>query len=96
MREEKRWLRLENGLSHFSLLAANLISNPKVKDRPPTATPIKHQIHHLEPQNIRESILNFTAHFGEINPDMLYLCRWGQSGPEKAVLPFSPLFGESR
>ena len=24
MREEKRWLRLENGLSHFSLLAAKI------------------------------------------------------------------------
>ena len=34
MREEKRWLRHENGFSHFSLLAANLISNPDVKDRP--------------------------------------------------------------
>ena len=34
MREEKRWLLLENGLSHFSLLAANLISNPDIKDRP--------------------------------------------------------------
>ena len=56
----------------------------------PTATPIKHQIHHLEPQNIRESILNFTAHFGEINPDMLYLCRRGQSGPERAVFASFP------
>ncbi len=26
-------------------------------------------------ENIRESTLDFTAHFGEINPDMLYLCR---------------------
>lgn len=25
------------------------------------------------PENIRESILDFTAHFGEINPDMPYL-----------------------
>lgn len=31
MREEKRWLRHENGLCHFSLLAAKLISNPDVK-----------------------------------------------------------------
>lgn len=27
MREEKKWLRHENGLSHFSLLSANLVSN---------------------------------------------------------------------
>lgn len=30
MREEKRWLRLENGLSHFSLLAAKFICAPGV------------------------------------------------------------------
>ena len=54
------------------------------------ATPIKLQIHHLEPENIRESRLDFTAHFGEINPDMPYLCRRGQSGLEKAVFAFSP------
>jgi len=36
-------------------------------------------------ENIRESILDFTVLFGEINPDMPYLCRRGQSGPEKAV-----------
>lgn len=50
----------------------------------------------MEPENIREPILDFTAHFGEINPDMPYLCRRGQSGPEKAVFAFFPLFGESR
>lgn len=27
------------------------------------------------PENIRESDLDFIAHFGEINPDMPYLCR---------------------
>lgn len=32
--EEKRWLRHENGLSHFSLLAANLVSNLVVKVGP--------------------------------------------------------------
>ena len=34
--------------------------------------------------------LDFTAHFGEINPDMLYLSRLGLSGPEKAVFAFFP------
>ena len=62
----------------------------------PSATPIKHKILLLESENIRETILDFTPHFGEINPDMLYLCRRGPSGPQKLFLPFSPLFGESR
>lgn len=60
------------------------------KGRSPTATPIKHKTSHLESQNIRESILDFTARFGEINPNMLYLCRRGQSGPEKAIFAFFP------
>ena len=56
----------------------------------PTATPIKLQIHHLKSENIRESIFDFTAHFGEINPDMPYLCRRSLSGPERAVFAFFP------
>ena len=80
----------------YFLLAANLISNPVVKGLSQTATPIKHQIHHLEPPNTRESILDFTASFGEINPDMLYLCRQRQSGFKREFLPFSPLFRGSR
>ena len=60
------------------------------KGRSPTSTPIKHKTHHLEPQNIRESNLDFTARFGEINPDMLYLCRRGQSGPKREVFAFFP------
>ena len=82
--------------SAIFLLAARLIKQPEGKGRSPSATPIKHKIPHLESENIRESILDFTAHFGEINPDMPYLCRRGQSGPEKAVFAFSPLFGGSR
>ena len=50
----------------------------------------RRNIQQLEPQNIRESTIDFTAHFGEINPDMPYLCRRGQSGPEKAVFAFFP------
>ena len=60
------------------------------KGRSPTATPIKHKIPYSEPENIRESGLDFTARFGEINPDMPYLCRRDQSGPEKAVFAFFP------
>lgn len=48
----------QNGYSLF-LLATNLISNPVVN-----VTPTKHQIHHLESENMRESILDFTVHFG--------------------------------
>lgn len=56
----------------------------------PTVTPFKQKIPHWESKNIRESILDFTAHFGEINPDMPYLCRRGLSGPQKAVFAFIP------
>lgn len=60
-------------------------------ERPsPTATPIKHKIPYLKSENIRESMLDFTARFGEINPDMTYLCRRGQSGPERAVFASFP------
>ncbi len=58
------------------------------KGQSPTVTPIKHKIPHLELENIRESGLDFTARFGEINPDVPYLCRRGLSGPERAV--FAP------
>ena len=60
------------------------------KGQSQTATPIKHKTPHLELENIRESGLDFTARFGEINPDMPYLCRRGQSGPEKAVFASFP------
>ena len=43
-----------------------------------------------QPRNIRESILDFTARFGEINPDVLYLCRRGLSGLERAVFASFP------
>ena len=43
-----------------------------------------------QPRNIREPILDFTARFGEINPDMPYLYRRGLSGSEKAVFAFFP------
>ena len=66
------------------------------KGQSQTASPIKNQTPHLDPENIRESILDFTARFGEINPDMLYLCRWGQPGLKRTVFAFFPLFGGSR
>ncbi len=60
------------------------------KGQSQTATPIKHKTPHLELENIRESGLDFTARFGEINPDMPYLCRRGSSGPERAVFASFP------
>ena len=87
--QEKRWLRHENGFSHFSF-GSKSYKQSGYEGPSPTTTPIKLQIHHLESENIRESILDFTAHFGEINPDMLYLCKRGLSGPEKAVFAFFP------
>ena len=89
MREEKRWLRHENGFSHFSF-GCKSYKQSGYEGPSPTATQIKLQIHHLESENIRESILDFVARFGEINPDMPYLCRRGLSGPERAVFAFFP------
>lgn len=80
------WL---NGLSHFSF-GCNSYKQSGCKGQSQTASPIKHQTPHLDPENIRESILNFTSLFGEINPDMLYLCRRSLSGPKKAVFAFFP------
>ena len=48
-----------------------------------TAPKVRHKTPHLNPENIRKSTLDFTAHFDEINPDMPYLCRRGQSAPPK-------------
>ena len=85
----------QNGYILF-LLAAKFMCAPGVIKAKQNDTPTKDKIPQLESENIRESILDFTAHFGEINPDMLYLCRQGQSGLKREFLPFSPLFGESR
>lgn len=90
MREEKRWLRHGNGLSHFSLLAAKFICAPGVIKAEQNDTLTKDKTPRLEPENIRESILDFTDHFGEINPDILYLCRRGLSELKKAVFAFFP------
>ena len=90
MREEKRWLRHENGLSHFLCWLQNLCVLMVVIKAKQNDTPTKDKFSQLEPKNIRESILDFTAHFGEINPDILYLCRRGLSGLEKAVFAFFP------
>ena len=89
MREEKRWLRHENGFSHFSF-GCKSYKQSGCEGPSPTTTPINHKIPYSEPQNIREPILDFTSHFGEINPDMPYLCRRGLSGPQRVVFAFFP------
>ena len=86
---------LQMGSAVF-LLAAKFICAPGVIKAEQNDTLTKDKIPRLEPENIRESALDFTAHFGEINPDMPYLCRRGLSGSERPFLPFSPLFGGSR
>lgn len=83
-------------LQPFFLLAAKLymllvLLRPSKIPLPPDA--ISPQ---LEPENICESILDFTARFGEIKPDMPYLCRRGQSGLKRTVFAFFPsVRGES-
>ena len=74
----------------FSLLAAKFICTPGVIKAEQNDTLTKDKIPRLEPENIREPILNFTALLGEINPDMPYLCRRGQSGLQRAVFAFFP------
>lgn len=88
MREEKRWLRHCKWLQSFFFFGCKSYKQSGYKGRSPSATPIKHKIPYSEPKNIRESIFDFTALFGEINPDMPYLCRRGLSGPQKAVFAF--------
>ena len=81
------WL---NGASRFFFWLQNLcvllvlLRPSKIPLRPDAISP------QLEPQNIRESILDFTAHLGEINPDMPYFCRRGQSGLKREVFTFFP------
>ena len=50
----------------------------------------RRNITQLERKNNREPILDFTTYFGEINPNMPYLCRRGLSGSQKAVFAFFP------
>ena len=66
-----------------------LLRPSKIPLRPDAISP------QLEPENIRESILDFTVHFGEINPDRFYLVDEVSRASPKDVLPLSPLFGKS-
>lgn len=83
MREEKRWLRHGKMATAIFSFGGKSYKQSGCKGRSPTSTPIKHKIPHLELENIRESDLDFTALFGEINPDMPYLCRRSLSGSKE-------------
>ena len=74
----------------FFLLAAKFMCAPGAIKAEQNTSSTRRNIQQLEPQNIRESIFDFTALFGEINPNMLYLCRRGQSGLQRAVFAFFP------
>ena len=75
--------------SAIFLLAATLIKQPEGKGQTKHPSgPCMMTVNN--PENIRKSILDFTAPFGEINPDMPYLCKRCLSGPEKAVFAFFP------
>ena len=74
----------------FLLLAAKFMCAPGAIKAEQNTSSTRRNIQQLEPQNIREPILDFTPYFGEINPDMLYICRRGLSGPQRAVFAFFP------
>ena len=75
--------------SAIFLLAATLIKQPEGKGQTKHPSgPCMMTVNN--PENIRKSILDFTAHFGEIKPDIPYLCRRGQSGLQRAVFAFFP------
>ena len=85
---------MENGYRHFFLLAAKLLraQGQRLSKTPHQPTQDDGQ----QPRNIREPILDFTARFGEINPDMPYLCDGVCRGPKGLFLPLFPLFGGHR
>ena len=77
-------------VSAIFLLAAKFICAPGVIKAEQNDTLTKDKTPRLEPENIRESVLDFTARFGEINPNMLYLCRQGLFGLQRAIFASFP------
>lgn len=76
--------------SAIFLLATKVMCAPSAIKAEQNTSSTKHNIPELESENIRESTLDFTAHFCEINPDILYLCRRGLPGLKKEVFCFFP------
>ena len=80
-------------VSAIFLLAATLIKQPEGKGQTKHPSgPCMMTVNN--PENIRKSILDFTAPFGEINPDIPYLCRRGQSGARKGCFCLFSLCSE--
>ena len=75
----------QNGYSLF-LLAAKFMCAPGAIKAERKTSSTRRNIQQLESQNIREFTLDFTSHFGEINPGMPNLCRRGLSGSNSAVI----------
>ena len=80
--------------SAIFLLATKVMCAPSAIKAEQNTSSTKHNIPELESENIRESTLDFTAHFCEINPDILYLCRRGMPGLKKGVFLLFPLCSE--
>ena len=78
----------------FFLLAAKFMCAPGAIKAEQNTSSTRRNIQQLEPQNIREPILDFTPNFGEINPDILYLCRRGLPGLKKGVFLLFSLCSE--
>lgn len=94
MREEKRWLRHFKWAQPFFSFGCKSYKESCCKGQSQTSSPIKQKIPYSESKNIRESILNFTARFGEINPDMLYPVQTGVVGGRKGRFCLFPLCSE--
>ena len=90
MREKRDGCAMAKWFQLFFLLAAKFMCALDAIKAEQNTSSTRRNIQQLEPQNIRESTLDFTAHLGEINPDMLYICRRGLSGPQRAVFAFFP------
>lgn len=80
--------------SAIFLLATKVMCAPSAIKAEQNTSSTKHNIPELESENIRESTLDFTAHFCEINPDILYLCRRGLPGLKKEVFLLFSLCSE--
>ena len=76
--------------SAIFLLATKVMCAPSAIKAEQNTSSTKHNIPELESENIRESTLDFTAHFCEINPD----CRRGLPGLKKEVFLLFSLCSE--
>lgn len=72
------------------LLAAKFMCAPGAIKAEQNTSSTRRNIPQLESENIRESILDFTAHFGEINPDIPYCLQTRSVGTQKGGLCLFP------